>query len=196
MSVTLHNTQSLNDDNYISFEAFDTAGAVTMLGQTVLYFTNKEVKGTIKEIDITESEIFRSQSGNAYSGVHQNPRSFRFEITPRQDITFGKIRALLEAIRLQYRFRFKIYKGYQLYDVSTDSWGNYTLTFNTAVIEVNQPTYRENKLGAGTKPNPLELTVYESDELSLPDAEITGTDPRDVIVTEVRGLEIIQLGNG
>ena len=157
-------------------------------------FTNREILDVVTEVDKTQTELFKSQTGNAYSGVQKNPLQYNLTISPKWDETFNKVRGLLECIDAGYTCRFKIYAGNPLYDANLNTFDHYNVTFDKAVIEIGQQEYRKIKRGKGLQiRQPVTMKVYKSLQASLPDnTNIATTEVRTV--TEIAaGLSVIKV---
>lgn len=169
---------------YISFEFFDSAGNVPTEFGTVLYFSNQEILGIIREGEKTSTVIDKTRGGKAAGSVVTQPRSYQFTITHKHDRrTWGKTRRLLEAIQANYRIKFKIYSGYLLWEEAFGTFNDYapnvSTIFDWSVIDIgNDPNYRNIMRGYGLTISEFPVTVYEGDALPVPqtaDVDNSGT---------------------
>jgi len=200
MSIVGYRDQFASDSPLVSFEFSDALGAVTFATgiPNPITFTNREIFVTINEIDITETEIYKSQSGKAFSGVKPNPKAYKITFNMKFDRTFGAVRELLTAIRSEYNCKFKLLRGDLLYDGALDTFLDYApATFDKAVIEISQQEYRQNKRGLGLVANvPVNIVVYESIQQALPvkSDEVEQDEGNGVpVIMNVQGLEVLQI---
>jgi len=149
-----------------------------------MYFSNREVEGTITEARRGLSTIFKTAGGNVAYAPSTQPRGFTFTINTYLKETIFKLDYLNEAIRQGWRVEFWILEGYFTYSGAINDFvaSPAQAILPYAVVEYNdgEARHRQIKRGYGLVHGAeTQLTIYEGFPLAIPASPQAGSQEVD-----------------
>lgn len=165
-------------EQYLRLRWYDPQTGITSTGGgigTDMWFSNREIKGSITEFERYSPEVYNTLEGYAGYQTRPNNRRWEFQINNYTPGTMYKFQAILQYIQLGYYMDAYISSGYQQFDAE-NVLVNGTATLSRAVLQFEQMAWRDIKRGLGTvRHKPINFSIIESKELSLPTTGGGGT---------------------
>lgn len=164
---------------YIRLRWYDTISGIvritTLNNATLMYLSNEEVLGEVIYSDGKRPDSFVSAQGYASGRVSYEPEQLKFTVTiplHRSIVasqTFAKLKWIESVQGAGYRLHAALLKGYRQYDDQDDTFDEVMISWPSAVIIYDDPSWERVFRGFGMVLGAkFEITIQKSVQFALP----------------------------